>query len=83
MTPVIGINPFSNCQSNLTHPVEYSEDVESAFEKLFAGAYKLIMRSRIRTVMYGKGLYSRPFYINQKYRTQGERRMEYVLHFIN
>ncbi|XP_017765286.1 PREDICTED: NAD kinase 2, mitochondrial-like [Eufriesea mexicana] len=34
------------------------------------------MRSRIRTVMNGEGLYRRPFHIHEKSRTQGEKRTE-------
>ncbi|XP_033230805.1 NAD kinase 2, mitochondrial-like isoform X2 [Belonocnema kinseyi] len=72
ITPLMGFNS-TNSSSNLTLPTQYTENVEKAFKKLFAGAYKLVMRSRIRTVMYGKGLYSHSFLVNEKNRTQGEK----------
>ncbi|XP_015438223.1 PREDICTED: NAD kinase 2, mitochondrial-like [Dufourea novaeangliae] len=37
------------------------------------------MRSRIRTVMNGEGLYTRPFHIHEKSRSQGERRVEALI----
>ncbi|XP_076766906.1 NAD kinase 2, mitochondrial [Xylocopa sonorina] len=75
--PVFGINPCASSESNIfTLPSKYGADIESVFEKLRAGEYTLLMRSRIRTVMKGVGLYRRPFHIHEKSRTQGERRIE-------
>ena len=77
--PVFGINtilpPTISC---FTLPSKYAVDTESIFEKLHSGEYTLLMRSRIRTVMHGEGLYRRPFHIHEKSRTKGERRAEWV-----
>ena len=78
VTPVMGFNS-TNSRTQLTLPHQYSENVENAFEKLLAGSFRLLMRSRIRTVMYGKGLYSQSYLVNQMNRTQREKRIEYVL----
>ncbi|XP_076249201.1 NAD kinase 2, mitochondrial [Calliopsis andreniformis] len=75
--PVFGINPSVPTRSNIfTLPPKYTTNIESIFEKLHSGDYTLLMRSRIRTVMNGEGLYKRPFHIHEKSRTQGERRAE-------
>ncbi|XP_076665335.1 NAD kinase 2, mitochondrial [Andrena cerasifolii] len=57
-------------------PSKYAVDTETIFEKLHSGEYTLLMRSRIRTVMNGEGLYRRPFHIHEKSRTKGEKRAE-------
>ncbi|CAK9805126.1 NAD kinase 2, mitochondrial [Anthophora plagiata] len=75
--PVFGINPNKTGRTNIfTLPSKYTMDIESIFEKLSTGKYTLLMRSRIRTVMNGEGLYRPPFHIHDKSRTQGERRIE-------
>ncbi|CAL7944826.1 unnamed protein product [Xylocopa violacea] len=75
--PVFGINPNASRESNIfALPSKYGTDIESVFEKLRAGEYTLLMRSRIRTVMKGVGLYRRPFHIHEKSRTRGERRID-------
>lgn len=77
--PVFGINPNVSSESNVfTLPPRYSGDIEGIFEKLHSGEYTLLMRSRIRTVMNGEGLYTQPFHIHEKSRSQGERRVEWV-----
>lgn len=77
--PVFGINTIlPPTISYFTLPSKYAVDTESIFEKLHSGEYTLLMRSRIRTVMNGEGLYRRPFHIHEKSRTQGERRAEWV-----
>nr|XP_034195205.1 NAD kinase 2, mitochondrial-like isoform X3 [Osmia lignaria] len=43
------------------------------------GEYELLMRSRIRTVMTGEGLYCRPFHIHEKGRTKGEKRSQSLI----
>ncbi|XP_012242145.2 NAD kinase 2, mitochondrial-like [Bombus impatiens] len=76
--PVLGINPSirSNDNNIFTLPPKYATNIESIFERLHTGKYTLLMRSRIRTVMNGEGLYRRPFHIHEKSRTQGEKRAE-------
>lgn len=78
--PVLGINPSirSNDNNIFTLPPKYAMDIESIFDRLHTGKYTLLMRSRIRTVMNGEGLYRRPFHIHEKSRTQGEKRAEWV-----
>ena len=77
--PMFGINPsVSNGGNIFTLPAKYTTDTESIFERLYAGRYTLLMRSRIRTVMNGEGLYRRPFHIHEKSRTQGEETAEWV-----
>ncbi|XP_053994027.1 NAD kinase 2, mitochondrial-like [Hylaeus volcanicus] len=78
--PVFGINPsVSGGTSIFTLPSKYAVDIEGIFEKLHSGEYTLLMRSRIRTVMNGEGLYRRPFHIHEKGRKQGERRVEALI----
>ncbi|XP_017887741.2 NAD kinase 2, mitochondrial-like [Ceratina calcarata] len=74
--PVLGINPNTSKKSIFTIPPKYTVDIDVIFDKLRTGNYKLLMRSRIRTVMNGTGLYRRPFHIHEKSRTYGERRAE-------
>ncbi|XP_078052280.1 NAD kinase 2, mitochondrial [Augochlora pura] len=78
--PVFGINPSVSGEANVfTMPRKYTTDIESVFGKLRSGDYTLLMRSRIRTVMNGEGLYTRPFHIHEKSRTQGEKRVEALI----
>ncbi|XP_076623703.1 NAD kinase 2, mitochondrial, partial [Colletes latitarsis] len=78
--PVFGINPNIFSGSNIfTLPPKYAVNIGSIFEKLHSGEYTLLMRSRIRTVMNGEGLYSRPFHIHEKSRRHGERRIETLI----
>lgn len=75
--PVFGINPsVTNKENIFPLPSKYVADIESIFEKLLTGEYTYLMRSRIRTIMNGEGLYTQPFHIHEKGRTQGERRNE-------
>lgn len=77
--PVLGINPNESIHDNIfTLPSKYAADIPSIFQRLHTGEYSLLMRSRIRTVMNGEGLYRRPFHIHEKSRTQGEKRSEWV-----
>ncbi|EZA56154.1 hypothetical protein X777_03486 [Ooceraea biroi] len=73
--PIFGINPHSSI-SDLTLPMEYSSDIDRIFERLRAGDYGLLMRSRIRTTMTGVGLYRQPLYVHRKSRTQDELRID-------
>ncbi|XP_043517452.1 NAD kinase 2, mitochondrial-like [Frieseomelitta varia] len=74
---MLGINPSVTDGSNVfTIPAKYTTDTESVFERLHAGRYTLLMRSRIRTVMNAEGLYRRPFHTREKIRTQGKIRAE-------
>ncbi|EGI63644.1 UPF0465 protein C5orf33 [Acromyrmex echinatior] len=77
-TPIFGINPHPGI-STFTLPIEYSTDIERIFEKLYAGDYTVLMRSRIRTVMTGEGLYQQPFHIHEKSRTRGEKRVDALM----
>ncbi|KAG5329363.1 NAKD2 kinase, partial [Acromyrmex heyeri] len=77
-TPIFGINPHPGI-STFTLPIEYSTDIERIFEKLYAGDYTVLMRSRIRTVMTGEGLYQQPFHVHEKSRTQGEKRIDALM----
>ncbi|XP_034195192.2 NAD kinase 2, mitochondrial isoform X1 [Osmia lignaria lignaria] len=78
--PVLGINPLvSDKNTYFTLPYKYTTNMESIFEKLHSGEYELLMRSRIRTVMTGEGLYCRPFHIHEKGRTKGEKRSQSLI----
>ncbi|KAG5317253.1 NAKD2 kinase, partial [Pseudoatta argentina] len=77
-TPIFGINPHPGI-STFTLPIEYSTDIERIFEKLYAGDYTVLMRSRIRTVMTGEGLYQQPFHVYEKSRTRGEKRIDALM----
>ncbi|RLU26839.1 hypothetical protein DMN91_000636 [Ooceraea biroi] len=73
--PIFGINPHSSI-SDLTLPMEYSSDIDRIFERLRAGDYGLLMRSRIRTTMTGVGLYQQSLHVHRKSRTQDELRID-------
>ncbi|XP_018353025.1 PREDICTED: NAD kinase 2, mitochondrial-like isoform X2 [Trachymyrmex septentrionalis] len=77
-TPIFGINPHPGI-STFTLPVKYSTDIERIFEKLHAGDYTVLMRSRIRTVMTGEGLYQQPFHVHEKSRMHGEKRADALM----
>ncbi|XP_020296448.1 NAD kinase 2, mitochondrial-like [Pseudomyrmex gracilis] len=76
-TPIIGINPHPRTCNIFTVPVSDSgAEIERIFEKLHAGDFAVLMRSRIRTIMTGEGLYREPFHLHEKSRTQEERRID-------
>ncbi|XP_018311452.1 NAD kinase 2, mitochondrial [Mycetomoellerius zeteki] len=77
-TPIFGINPHPGT-STFTLPIEYSTDIERIFEKLHAEDYTVLMRSRIRTVMTGEGLYQQPFHVHEKSRMQNEKRVDALM----
>ncbi|KYN22960.1 UPF0465 protein C5orf33 [Trachymyrmex cornetzi] len=77
-TPIFGINPHPGI-STFTLPIEYNTDIERIFEKLYAGDYTVLMRSRIRTIMTGEGLYQQPFHIHEKSRIQGKKRVDALM----
>lgn len=64
--PIFGINPHPSTDDILTLPMEYSMDIDRIFERLRAGNYNLLMRSRIRTIMTGIGLYEPPLLLHEK-----------------
>jgi len=68
--PICGINPHPSTNENLSLPMEYSVDIDRIFEKLRAGNYKVLMRSRICTIMTGVGLHQRPIYAHERQRTR-------------
>ncbi|XP_016906324.2 NAD kinase 2, mitochondrial-like [Apis cerana] len=72
--PVCGINPNISKKNTFTLPSKYVTDIESIFEKLYRGDYDTLMRSRIKTIMVGEGLFRRPFHIHEKSREFGEKR---------
>lgn len=72
--PVCGINPNISKKNTFTVPSKYVADIERIFEKLYKGDYDTLMRSRIKTIMVGEGLFRRPFHIHEKSREFGERR---------
>jgi len=74
--PILGINPHPGTSNTFTLPIKYSADIEKIFEKLRAENYTFLMRSRIRTIMTGEGLYGQPFHVHEKNRMQGEKRVE-------
>ncbi|XP_018402601.1 PREDICTED: NAD kinase 2, mitochondrial-like [Cyphomyrmex costatus] len=78
-TPIFGINPHPETSNTFTLPINYSTDIERIFEKLHAGDYTVLMRSRIRTVMTGEGLYQQPFHVHEKSRVQGEKRVDALM----
>lgn len=64
--PVCGINPNISKKNTFTVPSKYVADIESMFKKLYKGDYDTLMRSRIKTIMVGEGLFRRPFHIHEK-----------------
>lgn len=75
--PIFGINPHPAASDIFTLPMEYSADMDKIFERLRAGDYDLLMRSRIRTIMTGVGLHLQPLHVREKSRThRNERRIE-------
>ncbi|XP_077256291.1 NAD kinase 2, mitochondrial [Temnothorax americanus] len=78
-TPIFGINPHPGTSNTFALPIDYSADIERIFEKLRAGDYVVLMRSRIRTVMTGEGLYRQPFHVHEKSRIQGEKRIDALM----
>lgn len=74
--PILGINPHPGTGNTFTLPMESSADIGRIFEKLRTRDYTVLMRSRIRTIMTGEGLYRQPFHVHEKSRTRGERRIE-------
>jgi NAD+ kinase len=75
-TPIFGINPHPRPSNTFALPIEHRADIEELFEKLRAGDYTVLMRSRIRTTMTGEGLYRQPFHVHEKSRMEGEKRVE-------
>lgn len=76
-TPILGLNPHPETCNAFAVPVENCRaEIVRIFEKLRAGDFAVLMRSRIRTTMTGEGLYRGPFHLHEKSRTQGEGRIE-------
>ncbi|XP_011645827.1 NAD kinase 2, mitochondrial-like [Pogonomyrmex barbatus] len=75
-TPILGINPHPGGNNTFTLPIECNGDIETIFERLRAGDYTILMRSRIHTIMTGEGLYEQTFHVHKKSRMQGEKRVE-------
>ncbi|XP_036147716.1 NAD kinase 2, mitochondrial-like [Monomorium pharaonis] len=75
-TPIFGINPHPATDNTFVLPIVHNVDMERLFEKLRAGDYTVLMRSRIRTTMTGEGLYRQPFHVHEKSRREGEKRVE-------
>lgn len=71
--PIMGINsdPTSS-EGYLMLPGKYTRDIRSIFDRLKAGEYKFVMRSRIRTTLKGEGIWSPTFHMHEKRRIPGE-----------
>ncbi|XP_039302196.1 NAD kinase 2, mitochondrial-like [Solenopsis invicta] len=78
-TPIFGINPHPGTSNTFGLPIEHQADIEELFEKLRAGDYTVLMRSRIRTTMTGEGLYRQPFHVHEKSRIEGEKRVDALM----
>lgn len=65
--PIMGINSYpTKSQGYLMLPPSYTNDIPKIFDMLKSGHYKILMRRRIRTVLKGKNIHSKPFHIHQK-----------------
>ncbi|KAI4498438.1 hypothetical protein M0802_006373 [Mischocyttarus mexicanus] len=62
---IIGINPRTIIDER-TFSVEHCTEVENIFNKLQNGKYDLLMRSRIRTTIYGKDIYREPYHVDER-----------------
>lgn len=80
-TPIFGINPHPGIRI-LSHCRLSTAQTLKGFEKLHAGDYTILMRSRIRTIMTGEGLYQQPFHIHEK-SSHARRRKNRVSRLIN
>ncbi|XP_043494551.1 NAD kinase 2, mitochondrial-like [Polistes fuscatus] len=66
---IIGINPITIIDEQRTFSIHRCTEIENIFEKLQEGRYNLLMRSRIRTTMYGKDINHEPYQLNEKTRS--------------
>lgn len=65
--PILGIN--SNpvySEGFLMLPEKYTKNMHEIFEKLEAGNYKNLMRSRIRTTVHGDNIWDTPYHLHEK-----------------
>ncbi|KAK2583972.1 hypothetical protein KPH14_006434 [Odynerus spinipes] len=62
---MIGVNPTYFSRKR-TFSVEHCGEMEKLFEKLRKGKYNLLMRRRIRTVLYGRNIYDEPYHMDEK-----------------
>ncbi|KOC68376.1 NAD kinase domain-containing protein 1, partial [Habropoda laboriosa] len=65
--PIIGINSYpERSEGFLMLPPKYTKNISEIFEKLKAGDYNVIMRSRIRTTITGDNVWDVPFHTHEK-----------------
>lgn len=70
--PIIGINSHpEKSEGFLMLPPKYTKSIPEVFEKLKAGHYKVLMRSRIRTTIKGRNIWDPPFHTHEKGRVAG------------
>lgn len=71
--PIIGINsdPDSS-EGYLMLQSNYSTNVTRIFDQLKNGQFEYVMRTRIRVVLQGEGIWSKPFHMHEKSRICGE-----------
>lgn len=65
--PILGINSNPDYSEGfLMLPKKYSDNMEETFEKLQAGNFKYLMRSRIRTTVHGDNIWDTPYHLHEK-----------------
>ncbi|XP_011501082.1 PREDICTED: NAD kinase 2, mitochondrial [Ceratosolen solmsi marchali] len=63
--PIIGINSDPEYSEGfLILSAKYTNDISKIFERLGAGEFKYLMRSRIRTTLYGDNIWEVPFHLH-------------------
>lgn len=65
--PILGINSNPEYSEGfLMLPNKYTNNMHEVFEKLEAGNFKYLMRSRIRTTVHGDNIWDTPYHIHEK-----------------
>ncbi|KAJ8687196.1 hypothetical protein QAD02_022990 [Eretmocerus hayati] len=64
--PIVGINSDPEFSEGfLMLPSKYTNDIDEVFERLKAGQYHFLMRSRIRTTLHGDNIWQAPFHMHE------------------
>lgn len=81
--PILGINSYpGKSEGFLMLPWKYTRSIPEVFEKLRAGHYGVVMRTRIRTTLHGDNIWNAPFHMHEKGRIAGGERF-YHQHVTN
>ncbi|XP_046819212.1 NAD kinase 2, mitochondrial-like [Vespa crabro] len=62
---IISINPKYHANEHI-FSMDHSNDIENIFKKLEKGKYNLLMRNRIRTIMYGEDIHRELYQADDK-----------------